>query len=113
VSSFPLHEVRSLLSGPGSLSLIEYHDLLYGYVLVADILISKVMDILDKAAHLTLSHRLLDSLSANFVASKRLTKHVNERAVAGQEDGIFIAVFVRASRRKWPSFVLRALGRSP
>ena len=71
-------------------------NLFYGDLFVPYILIPEMMDILDKAAHFTLSHRLFDSLTSNFVACERLTKYIDERAVAGQEDGMFIGVFIRA-----------------
>ena len=99
LTSFALHEGGGLLPIPGALSFVKHDYFLDRDIVIADVLISKVMDVLNKAAHLALRCLLGDSFALYFVASKGLSEHVNEWPVTGKKDGMFITMFVRASCR--------------
>ena len=97
--SFALHEASRLLSGPGPLCFVKHHHFLDRDIVVADIMISKVVNILDKAAYLALGCFLSDALTLSFVSRKCLSEHINKWAIAGQKDGVLIAMFIGTACR--------------
>jgi hypothetical protein len=97
--SFALHETCRLLAGPSPLRFVEHDDLLKRDIIVADILVSEMMNILNEAAHGSLSSLFRDTLASSFVASKSFSEHFNKRAVARQKNGMLIVMFLRAPSR--------------
>jgi len=71
-----------LLPCPCALCFVEDDDLLDRDIVVADVLISEMVNILDEASHFPLSILLRNALAIHFVTSKRLAQDVDEWPIA-------------------------------
>jgi hypothetical protein len=83
LSSFALHEASRLFARPSALSLVKHNNFLKRNSVIANIVISEVMDILDKTANLALSRRFRDPFPRGLVTCKGLSKDINKRPIAG------------------------------
>src|SRR5579872_384417 len=98
LSSFALHEASRLLTRPGTLSFIKHNNFLKRDREVADVLISEVMDVLDKTAYLALRCLFRDVFACGLVTCKGFSKDVNKWPVARQENGVLVEMLNRAPR---------------
>jgi len=92
LSPFALHEASRLVPGPSALSFVKHNNFLVRDGIVADVVVSEVMNILDKTADFALSYPFRDALTRRFVACEGFSKDIDKRAIAGQKNGVLITV---------------------
>jgi len=96
--SFALHEASRLFARPSALRFVKHNNLLKRNGVIAHVVISEVVNILDKATHFALSRLFRDAFAPRFVACEGLPQDINKWAVARKKNSVLIEMLDRAPR---------------